>query len=70
MNVGLVSESCGDLLDKNEFISYVRCGGFIDYDGFGRYSDGVYEYDEIVKPSKVLKDGWNKKYTHVVWYNR
>lgn len=71
MNKRLISETCGDLMTKKEFIECVRCGGFIDYDGYGKYSDGVYVYDDVtVKPSNVLNGVWDGKYKYVVWYNK
>lgn len=61
--------SYGDLMTMQEFIKTVESGGFIDYDGYGSYSDGKVMFDCIIKPSDVKK-GLNKKYTHIIWFNR
>ena len=55
-----------------DFKSNVLCGGFIDYDGFGRYASINKESDKIICPSHfknnvVLED---EEFTHVMWYNR
>jgi len=60
----------GDLMTAEEYKDNVECGGFIDYDGYGNYSDGklIYPKEGKVYPSEIKK--FKKKYTHVVWYNR
>lgn len=66
------------VIPMDEFIETCRCGGFIDYDGFGRFSDGHYvpdyghELSHWVYPSRVTKGtlvipAWA---THIDWYNR
>ena len=63
----------GHLMTLKEFISNVKCGGFIDYDGFGYYSNGtemVSNPDSPVRPSHVKKGLINKSYSHIVWFNR
>lgn len=62
----------GDLMSLEDFISCCNSGGFIDYDGFGRYANSTHETNITISPSKVkrgmiLKD---PRLTHVVWYNR
>lgn len=61
---------CGDLMTLDEFIEDCKSGCFIDYDGYGYYSDGVYETDIKVYPSNVLDGEIQYKWTHVNWYNR
>lgn len=74
-------ERIGDLMTMEEFINSVKAGLFIDYDGFGNYSDGKRvlqrtlskenNYEPlIVKPSDVKKGKIRKGFSHVVWYNR
>lgn len=60
----------GDLMTIQEFISCVQSGGFIDYDGFGNYSDGVIMYDDELRPSDITKRNCLKNYSHIVWFNR
>lgn len=71
----------GDLMTMEEFIASVKAGLFIDYDGFGNYSDGKRvlhrtlseenDYEPlIVNPSDVKKGKIRKGFSHVVWYNR
>lgn len=59
------------LYTLQEFIEQVKSGGFIDYDGFGYYSDGKYQYPtEEVYPSTVAAGKINRKFSHVVWFNK
>jgi hypothetical protein len=63
----------GDLYTVDEFISHCNEGWFTNYDGHGRWSDGVYEYgnwDDFVKPSDILGGKIRPEFTHIVWYNR
>ncbi len=39
-----VEEDYRDLIPMAEWIECVESSGFIDYDGFGEYSDGSYVY--------------------------
>ena len=62
----------GDMFTLKNWIANVKGGGFIDYDGFGHYSDGKRESNKTVSPSHVKK-GWllkNPEFTHIIWYNR
>lgn len=60
-----------DLYTKDDFIMLVNEGCFIDYDGYGRYSDGIYVFrGGIVYPSDITTKGWNNKFSHIVWYNK
>lgn len=59
------------LMSADEFISACQSGSFIDYDGEAEYSNGHTVYmDKIIKPSAVVRGEFDRKYTHVVWYNR
>lgn len=62
---GKVKESHGDLMTIADFRECVSDGWFTDYDGFGHYSDGENEFDEIVNPGYI-----KSKYSHVIWYNK
>lgn len=63
-------EESADLMTREEFLSIVKCGGFIDYDGYGHLSDGFYESGVSISPSQVNKINWPAWATHVVWFNR
>lgn len=58
------------LLKINDWISDVKQGWLIDYDGFGRYSDGKEMSDIVVYPSDLKKKKIDKSWSHVVWFNR
>lgn len=62
----------GDHVMKlGEWITAVHQGSFIDYDGFGYYSDGICtNEDHMVKPSQVYANTLDTSYTHIVWLNR
>ncbi len=60
----------GDLMTLEDWLACVDAGGFIDYDGFGNYSDGKQMSNKTVKPSDVEKGKVDKGWTHVVWFNR
>lgn len=53
-----------------DFISHCECGGFIDYDGFGRYSTEDKESNIEITPSDIKVNEYRKDFTHVMWYNR
>lgn len=55
----------GTLMTSEEMQSSIKCGAFIDSDGFGSYSNGKYVFDVDFNPS----DFNPKLSTHVVWYN-
>ena len=66
-------EQCkyGDLFSVEEFVDNVRCGGFIDYDGFGNLATAEQESRIEIRPSNVLKMlAQNPWATHVMWFNR
>jgi len=45
-------------------------GSFIDYDGFGYYSDGKMESDIHILPSDFKNGVVRKDFEYVVWYNK
>jgi hypothetical protein len=59
-----------------EFTEGCKCGGFIDYDGFGDWViDGklVDSYSDPMGPalpSRIMEDDIPDGVTHVVWYNK
>jgi hypothetical protein len=60
----------GNMMKLGEWIDCVHTGGFIDYDGFGHYSDGKKIYDIPISPSNVARNTVLTSFTHVIWYNR
>ena len=57
----------GDHMTLREFIDNVESGGFIGYDGFGKYATATEMSDTIVYPSDVqVFDAHDRKWTHVV----
>ena len=71
---GLVDNpNYGDLMTVANFLVGVECGGFIDYDGHGNWSNGTKCLaSHTVYPSAV-KEGITKVpqwATHIMWFNR
>jgi hypothetical protein len=63
-------DDCGDHLPLGEWIDCVKCGAFIDYDGFGYYATETQETNVRVIPSDVANGKIDTTWTHIVWYNR
>jgi len=63
-----------DLYTMEQFKGCAECGALIDYDGFGKLSDGTDVSDIRISPSQVLNPLYMSELpswaTHVVWYNR
>jgi len=60
----------GHVMTVEEFYECCDDGGFIDYDGTGNYAVKDMMSNVEITPSKILKIGINKRFTHVVWFNR
>lgn len=61
----------GDVMSLEQWRGAVGCGCFIDYDGFGYYSDGIVMFIEhVALPSEVGTVTPPAETTHVVWFNR
>jgi len=60
----------GDLMTLQDFKECCECGGFIDYDGYGYYSDGKMQSDIAIYPSDIMSGKYRKDFSHVVWFNR
>jgi len=64
-------DSYGDLMTIKDFISAVKSGNFIDYDGTGLYAFKDMQTKDIeVLPSDISKGKVDKRFTHVMWYNK
>jgi len=62
--------SFGNHMTLKEFISNVKCGGFIDYDGAGNYATATEESNITILPSDIMEKEYRKDFTHIVWYNK
>lgn len=60
----------GDVMTLDDFIGNVKCGGFIDYDGFGMYLKGDMETDIEIYPSDVKNRSIRKEFEKIIWFNR
>lgn len=66
----------GDVCTLQEFEALVKSKSFIDYDGYGKWSDGesmwgdLFIPNAIVKPSSFAVASAPKGATHVVWFNK
>lgn len=60
----------GDLMTLKEFIENCESGGFIDYDGSGKYAFKDEMSDIAVYPSTVTDGNIDRDFTHVVWFNK
>lgn len=61
----------GDLYTVEQFKEKADSGELTNDNGFGRYSDGGETYwdDAHAWPSKVVRDGVDVHYTHVIWFS-
>lgn len=60
----------GDVMSLNNFISNVKCGGFIDYDGSGNYIKGDKMTNISIYPSDVNFNSIRKEFDKIIWFNR
>jgi hypothetical protein len=63
----------GDHMTWEDFVSAVKTGGFIDYDGHGNLATATECSDKNIVPSQITRPSGYKKpawCSHVVWYNR
>jgi len=60
----------GDVMSLKTFISCVKSGGFIDYDGFGCYMKDGQETNIEIYPSDVHHKSIRKEFNTIIWYNR
>lgn len=58
----------GDIMTIDQFYENCKCGGFIDYDGFGYYATDKEMSNIVVRPHEYKQLDW--KWTHIVWFNR
>lgn len=60
----------GDLMTIEDFKTYCKSGGFIDYDGSGNYATATQESNISIYPSDIEEGVYRNDFTHVMWYNR
>jgi predicted nuclease with TOPRIM domain len=60
----------GDVMSLEDFINCVKCGGFIDYDGYGYYIKDNQESDIEIYPSDVKHNSIRKDFDTIIWFNR
>ncbi len=53
-----------------DFISSVKDGMFVDYDGHGRYANAKQMSNQYIYPSDVAKNHVLEGWTYVVWFNK
>lgn len=71
---GYETEDINMVLDLDEFIEDCKSGCFIDYDGYGYYSNSRTDHENrdnlVVYPSDIMDGKINRDYKYVHWYNR
>jgi hypothetical protein len=60
----------GHVMSLKNFISNVKSGGFIDYDGFGRYVRNNEESDITILPSDIKHKSIRKDFDTIIWFNK
>lgn len=60
----------GELYSFEIFKAFCKTGGFIDYDGYGKYSDGEKMSNISIFPSDIRHKHHRKDFSHVIWFNR
>jgi hypothetical protein len=59
-----------DVMTIKEFINAVKSGGFIDYDGYGRYVKDGKKTNITILPSDVKYQAIRKDFNTIVWFNK
>ena len=65
-----IDDEIGDRMSIRDFSDCCKSGGFIDYDGFGRYVRGNEESDIEIYPSDVIKGKVRKDFDEIIWFNK
>ena len=60
----------GDVMSLEDFVMNVKDGGFIDYDGSGRYVRDGKESNISIYPSDIRYDSVRDDFDSVAWYNK
>ena len=57
-------------MKKQKTIFRTKDGLLVDYDGHGRYANGMMMSPELIYPSDVIKGVVLEGWTHVAWFNK
>jgi hypothetical protein len=60
----------GEHMTLDQFVWTCQIGGFINDDGSGEYATAHQVTNIIVHPSDIRKGNIDRRWSHVVWYNR
>jgi len=60
----------GDIFTLDEFVKCVEDGSFMDHDGSGNYATETGMSNKDVYPSDIKSGNIDRKWTHVVWFNK
>lgn len=60
----------GHEMSIEDFIDNVKCGGFIDYDGYGIYLKDDKETGIEIYPSDIKYNCIRKEFDRIIWFNR
>ena len=63
----------GELIPIEKFISWIKFGAFIDYDGSGYYATSTEYFQDLPAiPSEMLKGKIfsSPSITHIAWFNK
>jgi hypothetical protein len=60
----------GHIMTLKDFVSNVKSGGFIDYDGRGNYVRGDKMSNITIRPSDVEYKTVRKDFDSIIWFNR
>lgn len=60
----------GTVMSLEEFIDDCNSGGFIDYDGYGRYVRDGKQSDIYIHPSDIRYKRVRKDFDTIIWFNR
>jgi hypothetical protein len=60
----------GDHMTIEEFIDACHGGGITDHDGSACYATAKHMYDVPAVPSVIAAAGPDRRFTHVVWFNK
>ncbi len=60
----------GDVMSLDDFVENCECGGFINYDGYGRYVKNGKETNIEIYPSDVENKLIRTEFDTIIWFNR
>ena len=60
----------GELCTIEDFIGYCETGSFIDYDGSGYYATETLMTRIEANPSDIKRGRVDKRWSHVMWFNK